>query len=491
MLDRVALQQTRLRLPGLGVDSKGVALGSRGMVLLAALDRLVAFLALYTSSHSMADVLPSLRIEVVQSRMGTREIVLSFAADGTERMDRFSEVARATLGHTFVGSNRHFVQYRDASAPFGYDVPELLSVEGDYVLYHNAFSQAYKIDRVFDLRGLILRLQLAHDPPFGRDPHPCLVLAEEGLGPAVIQYLLRSQVDARFGVAESPPASAFDDSNVRSYLFDVPSLPPRMAPLLRDTPGLRMFRVVAPGVAIQHGFRHPISLASCPVFPSDGMVFFRGNQSEPLVFEKLPTMGSVTAFARVSFHAQPDAPSQSTTPILMKPVAVPPVTIPVRLLPATEHTGKICATFVPPSDYSLLRQLLYLVGAQTMRTATIAFVEHGAFLLTPSGVESTPVGCFLRELRPGLFCASGYDMVPAIDAEVLFRALGSPSDQHVFLLPNERAVGVPKRAFVALQTALVQSHAWAPTEANPLTSELSTAPPTMVFDKPDCQNHEV
>jgi len=45
MLDRVAVHQTRLRTPGLGLDAKGVALGAKGLVLLPSIDRLVAFLA--------------------------------------------------------------------------------------------------------------------------------------------------------------------------------------------------------------------------------------------------------------------------------------------------------------------------------------------------------------------------------------------------------------------------------------------------------------
>ena len=40
MLERIALHQTRLHTPGLGLDAKGVALGSKGLVLLPSIDRL-------------------------------------------------------------------------------------------------------------------------------------------------------------------------------------------------------------------------------------------------------------------------------------------------------------------------------------------------------------------------------------------------------------------------------------------------------------------
>lgn len=476
MLDRVAMHQTRLRLPGLGIDGKGVAIGSRGVVLLASIERLVAFLSLYTSSQSLEDMMASLRIEVVRSKMGTREIVLSFSAEGSERMDRISEVARVALGHTFTGTNRHFVQYRDAGAPFGYDVPQVMAADGDYLLYHNGFSQVYHRERDLDLGGLLMRLHPIPDPAFGKEPGDRWLLAEEGLGPAVIHYLIRSHVEATVGVAEWPPLSALDDTNVRRYLFQVTDLPARMVPLARSTPGLTTFLGVAPGIAVQVGYRHPITLRSCPVFPPQGMVLFRGEGQEPLVMNSMPAMGDVSAFARVTFHEGTGMRALGSSDL-----SVPPVTVPIRLLPSIEPWTNVRATFLHPSDYPALRQILYVLGARTMRAATIAFTRHGAFLINPMGVESTPVGHFLREIRPGVYVAAGYDPVPAVDPAVLYKALGSPADHLVFLLPNSQALGVPRQAFVPLETAMIEGHAWAPLEASPLESALSAEIPQVVF----------
>ena len=58
MLERIALHQTRLRTPGLGLDAKGVALGAKGLVLLPSIDRLVAWLSVYTREHSLEDLMP-------------------------------------------------------------------------------------------------------------------------------------------------------------------------------------------------------------------------------------------------------------------------------------------------------------------------------------------------------------------------------------------------------------------------------------------------
>ena len=468
MLDRVAMHQTRLRLPGLGIDGKGVAIGSRGLVLLASIERLVAFLSLYTSSQSLSDLLGGLKLEVVRSKMGTREIVVSFSAEGSERMDTIAEVARVALGHTFTGTSRHFVQYRDASAPFGFDVPQVLAADGDYLLYHNSFTQVYQRERELDLAGLLLRLRPLQDPAFGREPGPRLLLAEEGLGPALIHYLIRSHVDARVAVAEWPALSALDDGPMRRFLFDVPDLPERMLPLVSTTPGLGTFKAVAPGAAVEVGYRHPITLRACPVFPESGMILFRGND-EPLTLDRVPAMGHVSAFARVTFHEQAGFRRMSA-----KDVAVAPITVPVRLLPSIEPWHAVRASFIHPSEYPVLRQVVYVLGAQTLRTAQIAFTKYGAFLLNPAGVESTPVGHFLREIRPGLFVAAGYDPVPAIDPEVLFQALGSPSDHYIFLLPNTQAMGVPSSAFAPLRTAMIEGHAWAPVDARPIEAALST-----------------
>ncbi|HVY47233.1 MAG TPA: hypothetical protein VHB21_15200, partial [Minicystis sp.] len=290
MLDRVAVHQTRLRTPGLGLDAKGVALGAKGLVLLPSIDRLVAFLALYTRQGSLADILRTLAVEVVRSKLGAREVTLTFSAESSDRMDRIAEVARLAGGYTFTGTSRHFVQYRDAAAPFGYDIGQITPSDGALALYHNAFSQVYDIERKIEVRSLLLRLEPHPDPSTAREPGQRWLAAEAGLGPALIHYLVRSQVAAEVGVAEWPPASSFDEAPVVRYLFRVPEVPPRMLPLLTHTPGIGVFLPVAPGAAVESGYRHPVNLRACPVFQEGGLVLFRGAGREVLELPKLPAL---------------------------------------------------------------------------------------------------------------------------------------------------------------------------------------------------------
>ena len=105
MLERVALHQTRLRTPGISLDAKGVALGAKGLVLLSSIDRLVGFLSLYSQSAPLTDILGSLSIDVVRSKLGAREVILTFGAEGSDRMDRVAELARLSGGYVFTGSS--------------------------------------------------------------------------------------------------------------------------------------------------------------------------------------------------------------------------------------------------------------------------------------------------------------------------------------------------------------------------------------------------
>ncbi len=478
MLERVAMHQTRLRLPGLGIDGKGVVLGSRGLVLLASIERLVAFLSLYTSERSMAALSASLRIEVVRSKLGTREIVLSFSTQNSEQLDQIAEVARVALGHTFTGTSRHFVQFRDAAAPFGYDASEVIASDSDYVLYHTMFTQVYARERAIDLPSLLLRLRPRLDPSTGRTPGALWILAEEGLGPAWIHYLIRSHIDARVGLVQWPPLSALDEGPVHRYLFDVPQLPARVLPLARATPGLGVFFPTCPGAAVEIGYRHPITLRACPVFDEAGLVLLRGT-ADPVVIERLPSLGEVAAFAQVSYN---DTQSIFVgKPI--DPAAIPQVRVPVRLAPSVEALTRVKASFIRPEEYLLLRRMLYALGPQTLRQSTIAFTQYGAILQNPAGVESTPVGIFLREIRQGMLIVAGYDAVPAIDTDVLYKSLGSPADQVVVLMPNAQPFGVARSAFITLQDAMIEGQTWAPLNPTEIGLALDAPVPRVRFDR--------
>src|SRR6185312_9743687 len=369
---------------------------------------------------------------------------------------------------------RHFVQYRDAAAPFGYDIGQITPSDAALALYHNAFSQTYDVERKIEIKSLLLRLEPHADPSTHREAGARWLCAEAGLGPALIHYFVRSGVDAEVGVAEWPPASSFDDAPVSRYLFRVPEIPARMTPLLSSTPGLGVFLPVAPGAAVEIGFRHPVNLRACPVFDEAGLVLFRGRGADVLELPRLPALGDVGAFARVELRREVATarPAESTP-------RAEAVSIALRLMPSSEPWRAVTASWIRPEEMPLLRHVAYALGPETLRKTRVALTREGAFLRHPTGIEGIPVGEFFREIRSGLYIPAGWDAVPAVAPDVLYRALGSPSGQVIFFSRDGRAVGVPGEAFVPLETALLEAQAWAPLTAlsEGLTAALATELP--------------
>jgi hypothetical protein len=477
MLDRVAVHQTRLRVPGIGLDARGVALGARGLVLLPSLDRLVAFLAVYTEDQALGGLIESLAIEVVRSKLGTREVALSFDAGSSDRMDRIAEVARLTGGFTFTGTSRHFVQYRDAAAPFGYDAREILATDAPLALYHNTFSQVYEIERRLDLRSLLMRLMPHPNPSAELGEGPLWVLAEAGLGPSLLGYFARSHVGAEVGVAEWPPESSFDEAPARRWLFRVARLPARMRTLVRKTPGITTFVPVGAGAAVEHAWRHPITLQACPVFERDGLVLFRGRGEPPLEIRPLPVLADVRALERAELH-------QGTELLSGAGSGEPPpaVAVPVRLMPDLEPPRALGAIFVPAEELVLLRRLVYGLGVETIQRLEVALAREGAFVIGEGGLESLPLGIFHQRLHESIYVPVGMRVVPAVEPDTLFASLGSPEGMIVFLRPNAAALAVKRASFVPFERALLEGHAWAPVDVAELEPALATELTTVWLD---------
>lgn len=472
MLERIALHQTRLRTPGLGLEGKGVALGAKGLVLLPSLDRLVAWLSVYTREHSLEDLMPSLQIQIVRSKLGTREITLSFAAESSDRMDRVAETARLVGGFTFTGTSRHFVQYRDAAAPFGYDATQLLTTDAALALYHDRFTQVYEVDKDVGLRALLLRLMPHVDPATIEDAGPRIIVAEQGLGPALIHYFVRSRVEGEVAVGEWPPESAFDEGPTRRYILRIPDLPQRMRPLMAKTPGITTFLPAGPGVAVEMGYRHPVSLRACPVFDPNGLVLLRGRGDEAWSLDRTPQMGDLRAFARVELRT-----TEGRDEIAADTTHLPdPVRVPLRIVPSPAPFRNVTATWIEPAQLSLLRRIAYALPHQTILRTQIAVTPKGAFLRSSAGIEAVPLGTFFVEIHPGLYIPAGYEVTPAVAPEVLYRALGASPSQILFVDTAARAMAVDESAFAPLETALLEAQSWEPLVAESIERALEEAP---------------
>jgi len=475
MLERIALHQTRLRTPGLGLDAKGVALGAKGLLLLPSIDRLVALLSVYTQEHSLEDLMPSLEIHVVRSKLGTREMTLSFAAESSDRMDRMADTARLVGGFIFTGTSRHFVQYRDAAAPFGYDTSQLLATDAALSLYHDRFTQAYELERAVPLLSLLLRLMPQVEPATYATAGPRYLVAEPGLGPALIHYLVRSRVEGEVAVGEWPPASAFDEGPIRRTIVRVPELPPRMRPLMGSTPGIVTFFPAGPGVAVEAGYRHPVQLRACPVFDPQGLVFLRGKGEEPWVLPRLPLMGDLRAFARIELRTEPKEADESGA--VARALGHPEsVRVPLRIVASTTPWRSVTATWITPQELPLLRRLAYALPREIIQKTRVAITARGAFLRCADGIEAIPLGTFFVEIHPHLYIPAGYDVTPAVAPDVLYRALGASPAHVLFVTPREEALAVEASAFAPLEVALLEAKPWEPLASESIEAALAETP---------------
>jgi len=437
MLERVALHQTRFRTPGVAPDARGVMLGERGLVLFASIDRAVAFLRAYGDEGALDELIPSLSLRRVVTPLRTREVLLGVQAESSYRMDRVAGIARLTGGLVFTGTSRHFVQYRDAASPLGYDLDALAETPADVALYHDTFTQTYVVEGDLALRDLVQRLSLEPDPgSSARSPRRLYATAEVGVGHALVRYLFRSHVQARAALVEWPAASAFDEGPRRAHVFELTETPARIVALLRALPGVRVFEPIVEGAAVELGHRHPIALESCPsLFRGGGLTLFRAGAGVE-VLSPLPPFAPVRALVRPTLALDgPPAEARRARPV----EAPSPLALPLRVRPSTEPWRRVRATVVPLAQRTQLARMLYVLPPRTLAALRIALTDDAAYLVDPAGIEGVPVGTFYSELATGVFVPAGSTLEPAVGGEVLAELARQRGEGLVFFEPGREA----------------------------------------------------
>jgi hypothetical protein len=435
ILERAALHQTRFRTPGIAPDSRGVVLGSKGALLFSSLDRVVAFFRAYGDEGALDEVLPTLAIRRVVSPLRTKEVLVTLAAESSYRMDRVAAVARLAGGEAFTGTTRHFVKYRDASAPLGYDVVSLTESNSDVTLHHDAWRQAYAFDGEIPFRDLVLKLQPFSIPPRERTtPTRVLVSAEVGLGHAIIGYLFRWRVKASVGLAEWPSESAFDDRPRRLHVLDIDDPPPRVLGLLRSLPGVTVYEPVGRKFAVELGFRHPISLEACAsLFAENSLTMFRGDGTV-VMLDPLPPFSPVRTLVRAELA---EASARNIEALVPASVQVQLVDIALRLAPTLAPPRRVVASIVPIEEREWLSKMLYLLPSQTLGSLRMAITENAIFLVDQRGIETVPLGRFYSEVADRIYVPAGMTLVPAVSPSVLSELVSDRGTGHAFFQPGE------------------------------------------------------
>jgi hypothetical protein len=249
-----------------------------------------------------------------------------------------------------------------------------------------------------------------------------------------------------------------------------------MHSLLVHTPGLYAFVPVAPGAAVEVGYRHPITLRALPIFRETGLVLFRGRGEPPFELAKRPLLADVESLAR--FDVRLDAVSIAAEG---QGADLPALRVPLRLVPSTEPWRNVTAAWVDRALFPLLRRLFYLLGPDTLRRATMALTPEGAFLRNPRGIDALPLGLFYRAVGPSLYIPAGWQTLPAVGAEVLTSMFEAAEGQVVWLRPDGQALALAESAFVSLERALLEGHAWSPMPAQAFARDRRTELPSIAL----------
>lgn len=479
-LERAALHQTRFRTPGVHPDARGVVLGQKGLVLFPSLDRVVAFFRAYGDEGSLDEILPTLTIQRVVSALKTRELVVTLGAESSYRMDRVAAVARLAGGDVFTGTQRHFVKYRDAVSPLGYDIAQVVDVKADLVVHHDAYRQAYNVEREVPFRDLVLKLTPYRLPPTERSTSTRLfVTAETGIGHALVGYLFRWRSKARVALAEWPSTSAFDERPRRQHVFEIEDAAPRIVALLRSLPGVHVFEPLGGTFGVEVGFRHPISLESCQsLFAGNTLTLFRGDGQVTIV-DPLPPFAPVRTLVRTPMSVD----GQENAELARGLGQTHAVAVALRLAPSVAPSRNVVATVLPASQRDWLAKLLYVMPPRALESVRLAIGSEALYLLDANGVDGVPLGRFFSEVAHRIYVPTGMVLVPAVQPAVLEDMLAEQRGSHVFFEEDGAPPRVvPDSAFAPLSRSVLRElsgtvvHAEMPGRVDPALPLLSYGP---------------
>jgi hypothetical protein len=436
MLSPVGFGQARLTLPGLMPDARGVVVGRELVARFPTLDRLVWFLRLLSGEQGPDELWLGMRILHGRSALGLREAIALLPNPPGQAGDLVARAARSAGGQCFTGTGRHYVQYRDVHAPFGYDTAEVSHEGADLTLYATDSTAAYRIVGEVPLERLLFGLEPRRHPgsleslvPVGEGTVVYLSV-RRGLGGRIIEHLVRAGVRAEASLCEPERPSAFGVASTY-WLIRIAALPARLVSLVARTPGVVPFTPVLDNVLVATGYSHPIHLEAC-----------RAVLAGPRLLMFGPPPGGVTAlpappaFAPIADLVPLRAPPVlDAAPALVRSSAPGPFEVPLRLEPAPGLAARPVAAWVPWAQAAWLRRLCYALPPTALRGHRVALLEP-ALLVLGSGAGADlgglpfgqlgglPFGQLLDEAGPGILVPLGMRITPLVSPRQLAERLG-------------------------------------------------------------------
>ena len=460
MLEPVSLNQNRFNAPGIAPDPRGIALGKQGAVLFYTIDSLVGWFRILSDEIPLDDLLPSLAIHEVKSSLESLAFLVVLHADTSHLLDRAARVAGLLGALTFTGSQKHFVKYRDAASPLGYDIDALAPEQGDFVLYADNFTQAVRKVREIPFSQLVFRLSPRKLPGDDQKDLDTLWLAiVPGLVRSVLVYLFRNRVQAAATMVEREGGrSAFGDRAggfpARYLLARVDKLPARMLSLFSSVPGVEVYRPVGEQAIVEVGYRHPLRLESCKtVFDKERFYLFSGRRDAVDVIAGPFDNGRlalVDGERLVALGFEPDAGGERR--VAAKPVPPAKITVPLRLVPTTLPPRRVVAALLGWDMVEPLKKLVFLLPPTVLSGCAVAQILEGLLVVgAAGGIEGLPLGEPLYEAAPGVLVPVGLEFLPRVTPEILLDYVGGTDGRKViFKRGAERPIAVDDATFEPL-----------------------------------------
>lgn len=455
MLEPVAAQRAggAFRVPGLFQDARGIVVSHEAAVLVHSQDQLLSFLRIVSEETSLRELLSGLHSEELRSTIGGQAFFLRVALSDSRALDRAARAAAFCGGQLSVGSGRHFVRYRDAQAPYGYDALSIhTGSDGDYAVYTPRLTQLYQRTGELQLAHLITQQRLL--PRIGgldaalrqhdrREPLWLLVPAV--LRPRLLRYLWLRRVDV--GLVLPEPTVGTD---VASSLLQVSGDLAQTPGALLGLPGVHWLLPQSDHIAVELGHTHPLNLQAFSSWFSDTQRHLFLAAPQGLV--TLPASPFVPARCVVQVDAAespPRAPAASQPDRAHSPSPSPgrlgtqlPIDLSqltrVRLALVQEHSPMSvpAAVHVPWSQLATLTQLAYRLPPASLASLQAVALDSGLLIL--GDVSHAPLGEPYYEAAPKVLVPLGLTVVPRLPASLLRSRLSASDDAWLLLRPSAR-----------------------------------------------------
>jgi hypothetical protein len=435
-----------LRHAGLRRDERGVVLGRECLLRFPGLPELLAFVRLYALQGDLDSVLHALEVQALLAEPAGSDFAIRLSVHGSQPIESLLEPVHLAGGQVFVGDGRSFVPYRDAEAPFGYDLLGAEEPARGIVLYRPAGAMRYPELRRLDLEELVFTLPLVRSFEPIADV-PLLIQTPPGLYRAVAEYLLRHGQGVEVAHLETA-GEAGGSGGGRFYLFGVKKLSRVGLGLLSGVPGLRLLARALENVLVPLGWKHPMPLESMSgLARTDVLLLLQEPGGRPV------ELGSVAFFP----HLPPVALGAGGEPIRARPVEEQPqkFSLPVSLVP---NGRKEAATglLVPAAQHELLRRMLQGLPSSVLEGCTMAAGADVAVLLGQSEVlRSLPLGILLKARTERLYLPVGTSLLPDPPPDALSRMFVGPPEGEYIVLTSREAYHFPAKALLPLSRLLV------------------------------------